>query len=94
MRTTISAVVTAESLLAACGGDDESTDTRLNIVIFDGSPPTVEAAQALIGSSVYTFVTIDSFEAGADRYFVSGAGAEQGREDDAGPMSFTILCRN
>lgn len=70
-----------------------SGDDRFDIVILDGSPPTAEAAQAILGSSVYTFVSIDTVEADASRYFISGTGAEQGREDDAGPMSFTILCR-
>jgi hypothetical protein len=71
-----------------------SGDDRFNIVILDGSPPTAESAQANLGSSVYTFVSIDTVEADADRYYISGTGSEVGREDDAGPMNFTILCRS
>lgn len=69
-------------------------DDRFDIVILDGSPPTAESAQAVLGSSVYTFVSIDTVEADADRYYISGTGSEVGREDEAGPMTFTILCRS
>ena len=71
-----------------------SGDDRFQLVILDGSPPTVESAMAFLGTKTYAFAEIDTVEAGPDRYFVSGTGSEIGRETEAGPMSFTILCSN
>jgi len=89
--------VGVEGECSSIGGSyrfSSSGDARFNIVILDGSPPTAESAQAMLGASVYTFVSIDTIEADADRYYISGTGSEVGREAEAGPMDFTILCRS